>query len=460
MHLPPLVALLAWIPIGVLFFRLCQLRVAILAHFFVGWALLPGAAFAPSSSAFPYWILPVCLPGAQFITKASVLGLAALVGMILFHRNELRRIRFHSLDVAIAVLCTVPLLSSIANNLSLQEGIRGVLYMALAWAFPILLGRHCFSDRHSLLLAAKAVVISGILYCPVCLFELFSGPRFYALLYGFQPYRWIGASRYFGFRPVGFMEDGNQLGIWMASSALIASALWTRGLTSRVLRIPIKWAALLLIGVTLLCQSVGSILLLGLLLPLACLSRRSLPHVGIAVLLSCSVLYESVQLGHLIPWRKLSTTNPIARSIAERLKKAGRRSLGWRLARDDAESNIALQRPLLGYGVWNWWQSSGARPWDFWLLFFGMYGAVGVLAPAAIFGGSLAAMCFASSRADSGLSSLSAALSILVLMSVLDSLLNGAILLPYLLIVGGLWSRIRTNCAFQNGICALFAASL
>ena len=62
-----------------------------------------------------------------------------------------------------------------------------------------------------------------------------------------------------GFHPIGFLEDGNQLGIWMVSFALIVSPLFERSLADRVLRLPVKWAALLLISVTHLCQSVGSI---------------------------------------------------------------------------------------------------------------------------------------------------------------------------------------------------------
>jgi hypothetical protein len=224
MHLPPLVALLAWVPIGAYLFHRYSLRLAILVNFIAGWAVLPGANYTPTQIEFPYWILPVCLPGAYFITKATVLGIAALAGVLIFHRAEVRRIRFKICDLPIALLCILPLLSSLANHLTLWYGFRGAFYVFLAWAVPFLLGRHCFSDRQSLLLAARVIVVAGILYSPICLFESFTGPQFCSHLYGYQPYRWIGASRYLGFRPVVFLEDGNQLGIWMASSALTASA--------------------------------------------------------------------------------------------------------------------------------------------------------------------------------------------------------------------------------------------
>lgn len=445
MHLPTLVALLVWIPISVLLFRGFALRVAILINFLGGWAILPGANYTPTPIAFPYWILPVCLPGAYFITKATVLGFGALAGVLLFHRDEIQRIRLRICDIPMILLCIVPLLSSSANHLTLWEGLRGAIYLFLAWAVPFLLGRHCFSDRQSLLLAARAIMVAGILYSPICLFELFAGPQLYAHLYGYQPYRWIGATRYFGFRPIGFLEDGNQLGIWMASSAMIATALWARGLALRVLGMPVKWAAILLIGVTLLCQSVGSILLLALLLPLACFSHRRSLRIGIAVFLLGAALYTGLQLSHHIRWREISQTNPIAHSIATKLRDWGRKSLGWRLGRDEAQAIIATRKPLLGYGVWNWWNSGGTRPWDLWLLLFGMYGALGVLAMALILTSPIVrATCFPPPGADPELSSLLTALAMLILMSTFDSLLNGAIILPYMLIVGGLSSNIRS----------------
>ena len=127
MHLSPLVALVIWIPIGAILFRRFSLRVAILINFLAGWAVLPGANYVPTPVAFPYWILPVCLPGAYFINKATVLGIAALIGVLCFHRRELRRFRLRVCDIPIALLCFVPLLSSIANHLAPGEGIRVVL---------------------------------------------------------------------------------------------------------------------------------------------------------------------------------------------------------------------------------------------------------------------------------------------------------------------------------------------
>ena len=128
------------------------------------------------------------------------------------------------------------------------------------------------------------------------------------------------------------------------------------------------------------------------------------------------------------------------------MRVLGRKSLGWRLSRDEAQAAIATRKPLLGFGEWNWWESSGTRPWDLWLLVFGMYGTFGALAMAAVLAGPIVrAACSPPPGAGPELGSLLAALAMLLFMSTLDSLLNGALILPYVLLAGGLSSTISSN---------------
>ena len=446
MHLPPIVVLAAWIPLGAYLFRRFPLRIAILANFLLGWGLLPGANYVPSSSYFPYWILPVCVPSHDFITKSTIIGLSSIVGILLFHRRTFLSFRPRLIDAPAVLWCFAPLISSLANHLSFWPGFCGFLYLSLAWLPPYFLGRFCFSSRDSLILVAKALVIAGILYVPICVLEFFTGPQLYAHIYGYQPYQWIGARRYIGYRPVGFMEDGNQLGIWMATSALAATGLWVRRLASAVLRIPVQWAALLLILVTLLCQSVGSIVLLGLLLPLTFFNRRSALHMGAAAALAAFVLLAGLHFVHVASLRSLARDNPFVHSIAVALRSIGRDSLSWRIGRDESQLSTAYRAPVFGFGKWDWWRNGGVRPWDLWLLSFGMFGIPGVAALGCLFAAPVARVLWPSRwHEDPGQLSLALLLIGVILMSALDSLLNAAIILPYLLLVGALSSPVHAR---------------
>lgn len=441
MHLPPLAILLGWIPVGIYLFRRFPVRTAILVNFLGGWAILPGANYTPTTDGFPYWIMGICLPTTYLVTKATVTGLAGLVGVLLFHSADCRRFRPGLCDLPMALWCCVPLLSAIAHTSTLQQGLLGAAYQAISWGAPWFLGRIWFSDQRSLLLAAKAIVIAGLCYVPICLVELCTGPQLYAFFYGYQPFQWVGAERYIGFRPVGFLEDGNQLGIWMAAATLIACCLALRRLTDHILRIPANWVAAGLAVITLLCQSAGSIFLLLVLLPLALLKRRSVLRACFAILIMSILAFALFRMTGIVSLRGLAQRSGILHSIAGGLTSIGRHSLVWRLARDESHIRLALQKPLLGWGQWNWWQNGDVRPWSLWLLVLGMYGLAGLAAFAAIlFLPVLRTAWPSATNAQSNNSSLRLALAAVILMVALDSLLNGALILPYLLLMGGLAS--------------------
>ena len=435
----PPIAFLAWVPISLFFFQRYPRRVAILVNFIGGAALLPSAAYAPSAVVFPYWILGTSLPSIHFFTKATVTGITCLFGILLFDRKILQRFQLSFWDLPMCVWCAVPLLSAIANDQGLIVAVRSELYQILAWGVPYLAGRLYFGNATSWKLAAKAFVIAGLAYVPICLIEIFTGPQLYAHLYGYQPYRWTGAQRYFGFRPIGLLEDGNQLGIWMATSALIAIWLWRNRIVDRVLRIPISWVSAVLFLVTLLCQSAGSIVLLFCLLPFAWFRKSHLPRAILGAVLVMVLGFMALRLANVFSLQTLVKQNTIARSAAYSLKKIQRGSFGWRLSQDEKYVGLALEKPILGSGAWDWWKGRDTRPWGLWLLAFGMYGLAGLIALECI---QLlpVAQILRSSHPDSDPSTIAVrnALAWAVIMSAIDNLLNGSMILPLLLVIGGL----------------------
>ena len=435
----PSIAFFAWVPISLFFFWRYPLRVAILVNFLAGAALLPSAAYTPTTVTFPYWILGTCLPSTHFFTKATVTGMTGLVGILLFDRKSFNRFQLGFWDLPMLVWCTVPLLSALANAQELAAAVRSELYQILAWGVPYLIGRLYFTDAESWKLAAKAFVIAGIAYVPICLTEIFTGPQLYAHLYGYQPYRWIGAQRYIGFRPIGLLEDGNQLGIWMATSALIAIWLWRRRIVDRLLGIPASWISGGLLCVTLLCQSAGSIVLLLCLLPFVWFRKSDLPRAVIGLVLLMVLGFMALRLGNVVSLQTLVKQNNVARSAANSLKSIQRGSFGWRLSQDEKYVGLALEKPLLGSGEWDWWKGGATRPWGLWLLTFGMYGLAGLIALECIQLVPVARIFWSPhSNSDPSILDLQSALAGAILMSAIDNLLNGSMILPLLLVIGGL----------------------
>jgi hypothetical protein len=442
MNVLPMLVLLAWIPVSVLFFYRFPVRIAVLLTFLGGWAILPAAAYTPSNNPFPYWILGTSVATNYFITKASVIGMGALLGFLIRHREDIRGFRVTYWDFPMVIWCIVPLLSAIANlDVPFSDGLKYELYQILAWGVPYLLGRLYFSDTDSLRLAARSFVIATLLYIPFCLVEIWKGPFLYAHIYGFEPYRWIGANRYIGFRPIGLLESGNQLGIWMATGALIAIWLWAKKIVRRVLGMPIALVAVLLTAVTLMCQSGASIVLLLVLLPFVFVSHRTFPRLLAVFLVFGIVLFGGLRLSNVISLQTLVQKNPVAHAVEHFLRKIGRGSLGWRLIEDERHVGLALQKPLLGYGEWDWWRRGILRPWGLWLLSFGMYGMFGLLSLESLqFAPVIRAVWFPLARSDIEALNLRHALAAAILMSTVDNLLNSSMIMPLLVLMGGISS--------------------
>jgi hypothetical protein len=450
--IPPRLALLAWIPISLYFFRRFPIRTAILISFLGGWAILPTARYTPTDIKFPYWILASALPTDYFLTKATVTAMSCLLGVFLVDRKFYRRFELSFWDLPMVAWCSVPLFSGIANPQVLGDGLRGEIYQLLAWGTPYFFGRLYFSDTESLRLAAKAFVVAGLAYVPICLIEVFTGPQLYARLYGYQPYRWTEAHRYFGFRPIGLLENGNQLGIWMATSALIAAWLWKRRSVDGVLHLPIAWVTGLLFAVTLLCQSGGSIVLLFGLLPFIFVGRRYLPRFAAVLLVLGILAFAGLSLANVVSLRTLVAQNGKVHAAAHFLNEIKRGSLTWRLEQDEGHIDAALRNPVLGSGEWDWWRDSPMRPWGLWMLAFGMYGFFGLAALECLQLLPVARVVwFPLARSDIEAFNLRHALAAAILMSAIDNLLNGAMILPLLLVVGGMstWKSAASEVQTQ-----------
>jgi hypothetical protein len=443
MIIPPAIALLAWIPLSLLIYRRFPVRHAVLVNFVGGWAVLPAANYISGGTAFPYWIIGTSLESDYFFTKATVIGFTGILGALLFDRESFKRFRLTVWDLAMGMWLISPLLSAIANPDNFGEGCVGEIYQLLAWGSPYLIGRLYFTDIQSLRLAAKAFVIGGLAYIPFCIFEIIKGPQIYAWLYGYQPFQTNGATRFIGFRPIGLLENGNQLGIWMATATLIAMWLWRRKTAQSILGIPIVLVATALLIITILCQSTGAIILLLALIPFVFVDPRHLSRTVSIVLVIGILTFAAIRIANVISVHDLVQENPVAHAVDGYLRSIGKGSLGWRLNQDERHIDTALEEPILGYGQWDWWRGGYERPWSLWLLVFGMYGSVGLVSlEALLLIPALRVVWFPLARSDIGYTNMRHTLSAAVLISAIDSLLNSSMILPLLLVIGGMtiWS--------------------
>jgi hypothetical protein len=262
------------------------------------------------------------------------------------------------------------------------------------------------------------------------------GPKVYGWFYEPHPFRFDGIHRYIGYRPLGFFENGNQYGIWVAATALAAVALWQNEFTPRTRGLLGLIAAMALI-IAFMSQSMGAIFLL--LLGLAFLWKRGTFIAGwtLRLALLIAVVGGVAFVSGRLPLRHLAEDSSVGREIVHTIRQAGRNSILWRLARDQQALGIFREHPVLGTAQWDWWRQFDQRPWGLATLLLGQFGAIGLI----LAFGSLLAPAIGSLRMPSRQSrnSLpSSALAIIVLMGVADMLFNSFILYPAILAAGAL----------------------
>lgn len=461
--------LCTWVVVGVLMFWNFPSPRAAVACLVVGWLVLPTTQFeeVASSVDFPYWISGVAMPVGYAWTKATAIGLALLLGMALCCPRRVLEARWRWWDLICVFWCVWPIASACFNGLGIAIGMGQCVYLLFSWGAPYIAGRSLLSDRIGHQTLAWGIVLGTIAITPILLVESVIGPRVYEFIYGFHPFRYDGDERYFGYRPIGLLEHGNQLGMMLGIAVVVALGLAlirkSRGDGSRVERVCVAVAAVL----CLMGQSVGAIALTI----VAVVALILMPRIGTrAILLGLGSVLSIVAIVGLL-WvtgilnkDRIKATR-VGGAIAEILRAADRGSLGWRLK--VAESGLPLnrQRAIVGWGRHDWWRAidekpsgettrggenpRGSRPWGWWQCVWGSYGLVGLaLAVTLLCGPALACLLSRRDWQSNPIHTLDSALALAILIMLVDATMNSFVLPPIVSIAGAL---IRTSRSAEYG---------
>lgn len=408
-------ALFGWPVLSAFLFLFLGPRRAVLTIMVLGWALLPVAGYA--------------LKGFSDYDKATSLSLSVIVGTLLFDGGRWITLRPRWLDGVVALFCLVPLGSSLSNGLGIYDGLSSTTGAALRWGVPYLMGRLYFQTNRGLRTLAAGIVLGGVLYTPLCLYEIRMSPQLHNQVYGYHQHGFAQTKRLGGWRPMVFLQHGLAVGMWMASGSLLATGLAASGARSRLLGVPIRWVAAILIVTTVLVKSAGALILLfaGLLIGMLVKSTRQ-KALAYGMLL-CSFVYVLVRVTGI--W-----SGADAIEVSRWISDGHSDSLRVRLESENVLIEHALQRPWLGWAGWG-----RNRPTDhggvvtdgLWVIQLSQHGMIGL---GALLGMILAPAYVALRRAQVRRDLLPIFLAVLLGIYMIDSLMN-AMFNPLMLAVAG-----------------------
>lgn len=332
---PVLLAIGGWPVISILMFATLRPRRALLLSYLAGWMFLPDVNFT--------------LPGMPDYGKTMAATLGVAMGAFLFDFKTVSAFRPTWADIPMLVWCVCPFASSYTNGLGIYDGVSGVFQTTITWGLPYLLGRVYLRSLEAFRELAVMLFVAGLIYAPLCVFEMRMSPCLNRMVYGFGFGR--GGGEYanelgaWGSRPRVFMQTGLALGTFMTAASLMGVWLWHTGALRKLYGYAVGPLCAGLVLVTVGCKNMGatSLLIFGL---AALFSIRTMNRSwGIYLLILAAPAYMGFRATG--KWSAESMVE-----IASAVHPERGRSLEGRLVNDTMLADKALERPAFGWGGW------------------------------------------------------------------------------------------------------------
>ncbi len=430
--------MLLW-PIAIYFlFTRFPSQKAVIISFIVAWL------FLPQKTSFNFIGLPD-------YDRMSATCYSIFIATLVFDFQRFKSYKFSLIDLPIIVLSICPLFSSLSNGLGVYDGLSSVLTSTVRYGFPYFLGRLYLGNLLGMKQLAISIFVSGLIYAPLCLYEVRMSPQLHRMVYGFMGQRQFSQSiRLGGYRPTVFLFHGLSVGMWMMAATLIGFWLWRSGTLKKLWNIPMVWLVAGLLVTFLLIKSTAAYAYFA---------------YGLFVFFSVKWFKTSFPLLLLIISIYLyiflaasgNFSDEIANQVLEFLSQIFPEdrldSLAYRFNNEDILIDKALERPILGWGGWgrnrvfeyNWTgELVDITVTDsLWIISFGVNGLVGLIS---IFSVSLLpSLVFVWSRIKYPARLWShpklapvAVLAVVIVLYMLDCTLNNQYNPVFMLISGGL----------------------
>jgi hypothetical protein len=434
------IMLVGWIPLMLGVFALCRPRTAVLVSLFGAWLFLPMGGYTL-----------VGLPDYGKITAGSA---AALLGVLIFDPDRLRQLRFSAWDMPMLVVLLSPMMSSILNGYGVYDGLSVVFNIVMTCGIAYLLGRMYFSDAPGRSDLALAFFVAGLIYVPLCLYEMRFSPQLHKQVYGFAQHQFDQTYRMGGWRPMVFMQHGLAVGLFMAASAMVGTWLWLTKHRRTLAGVPMGvWVGILL-ATAVLCKSAFALVILIFALAAMLVVRATRWMVPVLLLALMPSVYMAGRITGMIDGKTvLAMVEPAA---GDRIG-----SLGVRIRSEEILLPLAMRQPWWGASRWSSLveDSRGERtdeidygfkavPDALWIITLASRGLIGLWALALVFLVPVLAL-LRSQKNEPAPNRISldpaVALAVVLSMHMMDNLLNAMVSPIFWLIASALTGMLATR---------------
>ena len=432
--------MIAWIPIVLYLFNRFPAYKAVIISFITAWL------FLPQKAGFTF-------PGIPDYERMSATVYGILFASSIYDTGRFRQFQPSWLDLPMLVWCICPLFSSLSNGLGLYDGVSGTLLQTMSYGGPYFLGRLYLNSLAKIRFLAIAIFVGGLVYVPLCLFEVLFSPQLHKLVYGYHPHVFGQSVRYGGYRPVVFMQHGLAVGMWMMAATLIGVWLWKTGVVKSVYGIHIRWLVGILLTTFVLIKSTGAYGLLLVGIGILFLTRQF----RTSIILVLVIISIGFYLQQSVSAKSNFTEQIITVASNYGIPEERIQSLEFRFENEELLRDKAREKIIFGWGGWGrnriteynerTGQSIDVAPTDsLWIIAFGRNGIVGLVSlyTSILIPVLYICLAFPAQTWSSKQIAPTAAMAVIVTLYMTDCLLNSMPNPVFILATGGL-SGIATK---------------
>ena len=360
-------ALIVWPFVAIVLFK----RLPVIQATF--WTIVGGYLVLPVKVAIDFPLIPP-------LDKASISATAALFGCIFIKRIKISLIPRSGIERWLVLLLIVMPVITVLNNSEPIYGATGFLagltlhdavslitnqYLTIV---PFILGLQLIKTHEDQLLIFKLLVIAGLAYSLLILFEIRISPQLHTWVYGFFPHNFGQQFRFGGFRAVVFMGHGLIVAMFVAITLGAAALLWKEKINA--LKLPASVIVVFFVVLLLLCKTVGAFVLgLVLLLAIAWLPVWMIKRIALFIMLVV-MLYPILSIMELFPHQQL--VEAVGSFDANRAA-----SLAYRFFHEGRMLEHAQDKLYFGWGGWGRYRLSDSVTDGYWIITLGQYGILG-----------------------------------------------------------------------------------
>lgn len=325
--------MLIWIPVVGCLFLFKERHTALILSILIGYLFLPQAEYK-------------IIEGIPKVTKLTLIGFSVCLFIPWKFPFEILNFKLRKADLPMLIWCLVPIASSISNGLGVFDGVSAFFIRSMEWGVPYFIGRLAFDNSEKFSEVEKYLFIGGLIYVPLCLYEIKMSPQLHNMVYGFQQHSFAQTFRMGGFRPTVFLYHGLAVALWMMASAVCAFFHLAIDSKSKKTPLSFKFWAITLIATFFLCKSAGSWLLFFLCVIGMYTGLKFKTTLVIKLMLFIPLTYIVVRSSG--SWDGANMVELNSRIFGEDRAE----SLAFRLMNENLIIDHVMQRNILGWGGW------------------------------------------------------------------------------------------------------------